>query len=384
MVARGRLLLRCCAFAAAATAAFGGAPATAESPEPATQADARPRLDPYGDLRLREENNFGDRDARSTERGQARVRFGARYALADPLTFAARGTVLQNSRLLGLSETASNLIDSTQLRLDYAYLRFRHDELTVYAGRFPNPFFRTELQLVWDNEFNPQGAAASYRLIDAADARPGVQVTVLYYPLQFDWIGRHSTLSGIQWLLDRPSAGSHYRLGVSYFDYDLHGEPNVASDDFVAGNVIAPGRGYVSDFRLLDLIGDVACEPWGEAWPLQIVGNYVRNLGAASGADTAYAVDVYLGRLRDSHDWRLEYAYARAETDAVFVAFSQDNTAIATNYRWHSLGVEYLLNDHVVLSGMWYRYRPNAARDAGPDDPADWLNRVRFEVTVSF
>jgi hypothetical protein len=309
-----------------------------------------------------------------------RVRAGARYALSDSLTFGTRISVQQSGRLLGVSETVSNLADSTELRLDHAYLRFKQDELTVYAGRFPNPFFRTALQLVWDNSFIPQGAAASYQLISAADDHPGLEVTALHYPLE-EWVGRNSALSGLQWVLEQGSDGPQYQLGIGYFDYELKGEPDLGHEDF-RGNVVAPGRGFVSDFKLLDLIGDVVCEPFGERWPLQVVANYVRNLGAAAGAGTAYAADAYLGRLGRSRDWRFNYAYARVETDAVFVAFSHNDITIASNYRWHSLGLEYLLSENVVVSGIWYRYRPGDPREAGSDDPSDWLNRVRFEVNI--
>jgi hypothetical protein len=386
MVTRGwsREILRRCVCAATAVVASIAGVAVAESSAPApSQADARPSFDPFGDFRLREENNFGDRDGRAIERTQLRLRGGARYALSNSLTVGTRVTMLESSRLIGVSDTASTLADSTDFRIDYAYLRFKQADLTVYAGRFPNPFFRTELQVVWDNEFNPQGTAATYQLIHAAHDHPGVDVTALYYPLQYNWIGRDSKLTGMQWVLKQAAGGSRYRLGVGYFDYELHGEPNVEHEDFVRGNVIAPGIGYVSDFKLLDLIGDVVVEPWGETWPLQIVSNYVRNRGAVAGEGTAYAVDAYLGHLDNSGDWRLNYAYARVEADAVFVAFSQDNTSIASNYRWHSVGVEYLLGK-VALSGTWYRYRPDDARYAGRDQPRDWLNRVRFEVNVSF
>ncbi|HKU17571.1 MAG TPA: putative porin [Steroidobacteraceae bacterium] len=375
-------MLRRCLGAAVVLLACGAGAALAEST--ASPADARPAFEPFADFRLREENNFGDRDGRSNERTQLRLRGGARYALSNSLTVGARITMLESSRLIGVSDTASTLADSTDFRIDYAYLRFKQDDLTVFAGRFPNPFFRTELQVVWDNEFNPQGAAATYQLIHAVRARPGLDVTALYYPLQYDWIGRESTLTGMQWVLKQASGGSRYRLGIGYFDYELHGEPNVEHEDYVRGNVVVPGLGFVSDFKLLDVIGDVMLEPWGEKWPVQIVTNYVHNRGATTGEDAAYAVDAYVGHLEHSGNWRLNYAYARVEADAVFVAFSQDNTSIASNYRWHSLGVEYALGKQVTLSGIWYRYRPDDARYAGRNQADDWLNRVRFEVNVTF
>jgi hypothetical protein len=73
-----------------------------------------------------------------------------------------------------------------------------------------------------------------------------------------------------------------------------------------------------------------------------------------------------------------------AEVDAVLAAFSQDNTTIGTNYRQHTLTVDYALTDKLLLDTTYYRYRPYDAAFSGVNDPADWLNRLRVNFQIAF
>ncbi|MBK6718380.1 MAG: hypothetical protein IPG62_00525 [Sphingomonadales bacterium] len=43
------------------------------------------------------------------------------------------------------------------------------------------------------------------------------------------------------------------------------------------------------------------------------------------------------------HDWRFGCGYAETGVDAVLAAFSHDNTDLATNYRQHTLLVDYVV-----------------------------------------
>ena len=90
------------------------------------------------------------------------------------------------------------------------------------------------------------------------------------------------------------------------------------------------------------------------------------------------------GRANQQGDWRFSYGYSVAEVDAVLAAFSHDNTTIATNYRQHSLAIDYVLLKNLVLDATLYRYRPYQADFAGLNDPDDWLDRLRLNLLVNF
>ena len=135
---------------------------------------------------------------------------------------------------------------------------------------------------------------------------------------------------------------------------------------------------------MLDVIGSVTFKGLGERWPVTIAGDYVHNYGASVDADTGYSADLAVGRASTPGDWRFGYGYAQTEVDAVFAAFSHDNLGIATNYRLHTLSIDYVPMPHTGLNLTWYHYRPLDAAYAGSSTPGDWLDRVRLNLMVDF
>jgi hypothetical protein len=134
---------------------------------------------------------------------------------------------------------------------------------------------------------------------------------------------------------------------------------------------------YVSDFNLADAVLVVEYPLLGPRYPLRVVGNYVKNLGARVPESEGHGLDVFVGRTSVRHDRRYRYGYAKAETDAVLAAFSHDDTTFATNYRQHTLTFDYVASANLLLNATWYGYR----RDSGPDD---FVSRLRVNATVSF
>jgi hypothetical protein len=110
----------------------------------------------------------------------------------------------------------------------------------------------------------------------------------------------------------------------------------------------------------------------------------VRNRGARTPGDTGYAGELAVGQVDSQGGWRFGYGYAVAEVDAVLAAFSHDDITIATNYRQHTLFLNYALQDNMVIEAILYRYRPYDPAFAGLDDPNDWLNRLRVHFMVTF
>jgi len=122
----------------------------------------------------------------------------------------------------------------------------------------------------------------------------------------------------------------------------------------------------------------------GERWPVRVLADLVRNTGAATDADTGYGIDVFFGKTARPGDWRFGYGYSIAQTDAVLAAFSHDNIGIATNYRLHTVSMDYVLLPNTAINLIWYHYRPDSARDAGTHQPHDWLERLRLAFLVNF
>ena len=338
----------------------------------------RTRLDVSGDFRLRYEGNYGDADARDWERGVLRARLGATYAVSDWLTVGGRLATGDPDDPNSTDVTLSNFADDLDVSLDQAYAQFKFANADIWGGKFPLPFARTDL--VWDGDVNPQGIGADYRLPVGGGA---LRLSGLYFLVDQSVAGSDSSMVGAQLGLDLPLTGNfQLELSVADYDYSLPGVAGADTGDF-RSNLIGPDGRYVSDFDLTDLIAAVTFRGW-DRLPIRLTGEYVYNRGARTSGDTGYSVELSAGQALEQGDWRFGYGYSVAEVDAVLAAFSHDNTTIATNYRQHTLFVDYALTDDVVLDATLYRYRPYDAALSGMNDPADWLDRLRVNFQVGF
>jgi hypothetical protein len=233
---------------------------------------------------------------------------------------------------------------------------------------------------VWDGDVNPQGIAANYGIPVGGGA---LKFSGLYFLVDHSVAGSDSSMLGAQIGLDIPLTEHFgFELSAARYDYSLPGVAGADAGDF-RSNLIGPGGRYVSDFDLIDVITSTTFRGW-ERWPVRLTGEYVNNRGARTPGDTGYSIELSAGQALERGDWRFGYGYSVAEVDAVLAAFSHDNTTIATNYRQHTVFVNYAFMDNIVLDATLYRYRPYDAAFSGANDPADWMNRLRVNFQVGF
>ncbi len=363
---------------ALASAAAPVNPAGGSAPG-ATPASVPSKLTLNGDFRLRYESNFGDRDARNRDRGVLRARLRAAYAVNRWLTVGGQIATGDADDPNSTDITLSNFDDDLDVSLDQAYAKISLGKLTLYGGKIPQPFVRTEL--VWDGDVSPQGASASYKFDLGGGA--SVKANGLYFLIDESVSGKNSDMIGGQLAFETAaSAPFKVELAVGYYDYQIGSTAGGDTGDFRSNRFLA-GH-YLSDFDLLDVIGAVQYNGLGDAWPIRLVGDYVHNFGATVPQDSGFGVDLMLGRASKKGDLRFGYGYAQAGVDAVFAAFSQDNTNIATNYRQHTLFVDYVPVHNVVLNATYYRYRPKDLLYAGSNQLTDWIDRLRINMLVNF
>jgi hypothetical protein len=345
---------------------------------PANPPESQARLNVSGDFRLRYESNYGDADASDWDRGVLRARLGANYVVNDWLTVGGRLATGDPDDPNSTDVTLSNFADDLDISLDQAYAQFKFANATTWGGKFPLPFTRTDL--VWDGDVNPQGIGACYGMPVGGGA---LRFSGLYFLVDQSISGPDSSMLGAQVGLDMPLTHDfRFELSVAEYDYSLPGVAGADAGDF-RSNLIGPDGRYVSDFNLIDVIAATTFRGW-ERWSIRLTGEYVNNRGARTPGDTGYSFELSAGQALERGDWRFGYGYSVAEVDAVLAAFSHDNTTIATNYRQHTLFVNYALMDRIVLDATIYRYRPYDAAFSGANDPADWLNRVRVNFQVGF
>lgn len=354
--------------------------ATASTPAPAPASSTTSRLQVSGDLRVRGQGDVSDSDGRDRWSTQLRGRLGATYRINDRITAGARLATGDADDPNSTDVQLSNWLDDLDVSLDQAYLRFHFDGLDLYAGKMPQPFTRTEL--VWDGDVNPQGLGATWKHALAGGGT--LRANGLAFVVDEAAGGPDSTMLGAQFGYDTPKSGRwSVELSGAYFHYNLGSIAGADAGDFRSN--LRDGNGdYLSEFHLANAIVGVNYIGFGERWPVRVVGDVVKNLGAATDDDSGYGVDVTVGRASQPGDWRLTFGHATAQADAVLAAFSQDNIGIATNYRMHALTADFVPMPKTLVSAIWYHYRPYDAIHAGSNAPTDWLDRFRLAFMVSF
>ena len=374
------------------------------------------RLKWEGDIRLRYQGDrFADSNApeavfqafgqnigntlEDRQRERVRLRLGLNANISGGVDAGIRITTGNTADPVSTNQTLGNTGNKYSLVLDRAFLKLRPlDDLTLWGGRIPNPFFSTDL--VWDDDINFEGAALSYA--------PGSQdpqrefkpfVTAGVFPLQEieqksgvasrdKWLA--AAQAGLEWT---PSSRARFKLGAGYYHYtNVSGVPNPAPtttgqydlsapqfrqkgnslfviDGDANNNGIQndPVYGLAADYRIanLTLVADFA-----EFFPVHVIGSFdwARNVGfdqaeirARTGQNIEPETDGYQAKLtigypkiRERHEWQAFVGYRHLERDAVLDAFTDSDFHLGgTNAKGFMVGGQYGIYKNTWVSARW-------------------------------
>jgi hypothetical protein len=331
-----------------------------------------------GDMRVRYEQNFGE-PRRDRGRGVLRARLRATYQIDRNFSLGARIVSGDPDDPNSADITLTQFDDDLVVGLDQAFAKATFGALDLYAGKFDNPFVRTDL--VWDGDVNPEGASATF----ARNLGPlKLRASGLYFMIDEAANARDSSMAGAQVALaGKPGSDWQAELAGGYYDYNLDLLTDADGGDFRT-NLLRPGGGYLSDFNLVDVVGSLTYAGLGPRWPIRLTGDYVKNLGAAVSDDEGFGADLFVGRAADKGDWRFQYGYARMGVDGTLTAFSHDNTDLASNYVQHTLAIDHVPAKRVTLNATYYRYRVKNPLYTPGFVPGDWYNRLRLNLIYAW
>jgi len=343
-----------------------------------------------GDFRVRHERTSKQelgatpdiRDPRNRE--VVRFRFGINRRINGLFNFGARLATGSPDDPNSTDITLGDFVDDLTISLDRAYMEVKYNNLFVTGGKFGNPFRISEL--VWDGDVNLQGFGASYTFAGSDKFVP--KITGVYHVTDEQTSAGDSYMVGGQVEFGiRASDDLSLTLAGAYYDHTIKSLSNANSADNIDNNFLnAAGDSYLSDFDLLDAMLIVDYRGFGPNLPLRFVGDFVKNNGAADAANDenkGYGLDLYLGKVAQKKDWRLQYGYSLAEYDAVLAAFSHDNTTLPTNYEQHTLSFDYVVVENTILNLTFYHYRRHDIKSANPIDN-DYFSRLRLNALVNF
>lgn len=349
--------------------------------------------------------NIGQSVSNTTEDNslaRIRLRLGLNANVTGGVDVGARITTGNTSNPVSTNQTLGNYDNKYSMVLDRAFVKLKPlDDLVLWGGRIPNPFFSTDL--VWDDDLNFEGAALSYA--------PGAQdlqrefkpfITAGVFPLQNieqdgvvqaqdKWLV--ALQGGLEWV---PSTRARFKLGAGYYDYrNIAGTPNPTPTANGQYDLTAPqSRQKGNSLFILDSDKDndtVLNEPndqvyglaanyqianltlvadFADFFPVHIIGSFdwARNLGfeqaeilARTGQNIEPETDGYQARLTigypkisERHEWQAFIGYRYVEADAVLDAFTDSDFHLGgTNAKGFTIGGQYGIYKNTWLSARW-------------------------------
>jgi putative porin len=163
------------------------------------------------------------------ERLRIRARLGTDIEIADNFSASIRMATGNTINPVTTNQTLGNTLNKENFLLDRAFLEYRPiDEVSLRFGRFPLPWFSTDL--VWYNEINFDGLAAA----GAVPLSNTVSVfsTLGAFPIEFSpfnfpdnssakqnsrdkWL--YGAQAGADW---KPTKDSDFKAAVAFYDFD--------------------------------------------------------------------------------------------------------------------------------------------------------------------
>ena len=332
------------------------------------------------------------------ERLRVRARLGLLAKVSDSVSAGFRLTTGNTSDPVSTNQTLGNTANKYSLVLDRAFLKVKPTEwLEASGGRIPNPFFSTDL--VWDDDINFEGAAATFKPWPNATMAAKPFLTVGAFPLlevessttnlaKDKWL--YAAQAGLDW---RSGAYSRWRFGLAYYDYrNITGVRNTTPTvngyyDITAAQSRQKGNslyvidtdsnndgtqndsvwGLASDYRLMNLTAMVDLTYFD---PVHVIlsADVVKNVGydnttmnSRMGAGYEEKTLGWHAKVTVGHpsialpgDWQVYLGYRHLERDAALDAFTDSDFRLGgTDAKGYYLGGLYGLDRNAWLSAKW-------------------------------
>lgn len=351
-----------------------------------------------GDMRIREEN-FIRRTAGkvSRDRLRFRLRYGMTASLLNDITAGlemASGTGEQVST----NQTFDNLSGQKAVWIDKVYLKWspklsEDGKVALSAGRMSNPFWRTtSSDVVWDDDFNPEGFAESAEWYLPA-------LGGIYFANALQMVVDEDSTSKADQFMFGGQLGAEYKLplesrlrfALAYYEWTNSRISDFGQAAAQDGNRRATGSNQLlNDFKVGEATAQYAFR--AADLPVRLQGTLVRNTAArnreAAGAgiqarnQTAYQTGFILNEASDARSWEAGYFYKWSETDATVsdVADSDFGNG-GTNRRGHIVWAAYNPKDWMQLKAKFF-YTAVIAPGLAPG--RDDINRLQLDYSLKF
>lgn len=334
-----------------------------------------------------------DNTTEDRNRWRVRARLGLLAQINDTISGGFRITTGNTSDPVSTNQTLGTTANKYSLVLDRAYARLTPWRwLTAYAGRLPNPFFSTDL--VWDDDVNFEGLAATFKPWSDSNRDAQPFFTVGAFPLQEvessptnaardKWL--YAAQAGLDWKMGN---NTRWRFGLAYYDYrNMAGVQNPTLDSEIYNSTAPQFRQKGNSVFNIDNDGDPATNLWALAAnyrlanltaavdlahfaPVHVIlsGDVVKNIGyddkevaSRMGADYQKRTLGYMGKftlgmpvVKNEDDWQVFLGYKYLERDATLDAFTDSDFRLGgTDSKGYFLGGLYGIGNNASVGLKW-------------------------------
>src|SRR4051812_10013947 len=180
----------------------------------------------------------------------------------------------------------------------------------------------------------------------------------------------------------------------------------VTNATVVVGTGAKASRAYLSRFTNADLILDNTITTPFKRFPIHILGEYEKNLRAATARDTMFVGLAEVGQAKEKHDFIFGYTFNNTNQDAVISSFAESDQRSPTNVIQHKFYAGWMVAKNTQALFTWWHGRvqdmtlPNTAllqnnvlnpfptTGIGAFNPATmkdpWLNRLQLDLIYKF
>jgi len=328
-----------------------------------------------GDVRVREETVKidGQSNSQDKDRQRIRVRLGAYTEINPQVSTGIRIATGGSNDARSTNQDLDGYFVKKDLWLDQGYIDYHPDaikNLHIIGGKMNQPWVSMG-DMIWDNDINPEGLAATYSL----PINKGLELfgSAGNYTLKDNVNG-----DGTQFKNDlRLNAG---QLGVKFAPVDMLkftvGGSVYQYQNDKNGTGLAVNGNNTNRFRLMEGFGQVDIN--GLAVPLAVYGQYVVNNATDSNEDTGWLTGVKT----KVFGFNLDYNYRDTQRNAVVGAFTDSDFANGTTgSRGHKMKVAYDIDKNFAVGATYYLTKADFANTARRDADA---NTLQLDVEAKF
>ena len=340
-----------------------------------------------GDFRTRYEG-FTQAERTPRHRGRMRLRLRVDTDLNDDTHFQLRVASGDPGTPVSTNQTFSEFFLPKPFSLDRAFLTYNPGAaaaLTLGAGKFAYPLTRT--QMVWDDDLNWDGI---YQQVAwEVGSRVGVHLVAVQTIIN-EVKADDDAVMVAGYGQVRVDLGAH-ALAFSVADYGFSQVDQVAiasatgplqsnNTNRLERNAEGEVVGFVSDFNLVDVIGEVTFATGRPAYPLRLLADWVTNTRAAVDEDTGIWLEAAYGRAAQRRTYLASYTFGRIEQDAVLSPFMFSDIP-GSNLWLHMLEASYMPLPRLNLD-LTLHLTKRLVVPAEVSNP--WLLRTHIAARVSF